>query len=51
VFASQEWLNALFRAWLLASPWVLVFSDLAGAMMNTRQEHRRLVEHRALGAG
>ena len=34
VFAWEEWTNAIFRAWMVVSPWVLGFSGNFAAMLN-----------------
>jgi SPW repeat len=34
VFAWEEWVNALFGAWMIISPWVLGFSGNFAVMLN-----------------
>lgn len=35
VLAWQEWANAAFGAWLIASPWVLGFAGMQAVMLST----------------
>lgn len=34
VFAWEEWANAVFGAWLIASPWLLGFMSMHAVMLN-----------------